>query len=39
MSYYGQTYEDPDYYDDEDADWQDMEDRDEDMLNDMGAAV
>jgi hypothetical protein len=31
MSYYGQTFEDPEYFEDE-ADWQDMEDQDEDEL-------
>lgn len=30
MSYYGQTYEDPEYYEDDDSDWQDMEDAEED---------
>lgn len=30
MSYFGQTYEDPEYYDDE-VDWQDIEDEDEDI--------
>lgn len=40
MSYYGQTYEDPEYYDEADeSDWQDMEDADEDYLNDQGRAV
>jgi hypothetical protein len=31
MSYYGQTYEDPEYYEENDeADWQEMEDAEED---------
>ena len=34
MSRIGFTYEDPDYYGDEDLTWQDMEDLDEDMIND-----
>lgn len=29
MSYFGQTYEDPEYYDDE-ADWEDLEDEAQD---------
>jgi hypothetical protein len=34
MSYHGQIFEDPDYYEfDDDADWQDLEDADEDRLN------
>ena len=34
MSYYGQTYEDPDYYDDsenDEGDWQEVEDQEEDI--------
>ena len=31
MSYYGQTYEDPEYYEENDeSDWQEMEDAEED---------
>lgn len=37
---YKPTYEDPEYYDDDnEADWQDMEDLDEDEMNDMEKAV
>lgn len=34
MSRIGFTFEDPDYYDDEDLSWQDVEDLDEDEYND-----
>lgn len=37
MSYYGQTYEDPDYYDyDEEGDWQEQEDAEEDIYGPYG---
>jgi len=32
MSYPGQIFEDPEYYDDDES-WQDMEDADEDLMN------
>ena len=34
MSKIGFTFEDPDYYGDEDLSWQELEDQDEDQFND-----